>query len=240
MSKSFLDIIDDNNSGVLALIDPDLKNDDILDQLICSINSANFSAILVGGSSISDNNYQKRLKLIKAKINKPVILFPGSSNQISQSADAILFMSLLSGRNPKYLIDEQLKGVKLINKYDLPVISTGYLLIGTKSQTSIERISQTNPLDPNDYENILYHALVAQYFGMNCIYLENGSGAENVADCSLIEYLFDNIKIPIIVGGGIRNKEDIIRIKKAGAKFVVISTILEENPTSEFISTILP
>ena len=240
MSKSFLDIIDDNNSGVLALIDPDLKNDDILDQLICSINSANFSAILVGGSSISDNKYQQRLKLIKAKINKPVILFPGSSNQISQSADAILFMSLLSGRNPKYLIDEQLKGVKLINKYDLPVISTGYLLIGTKSQTSIERISQTNPLDPNDYENILHHALVAQYFGMNCIYLENGSGAENVVDCSLIEYLFDNIKIPIIVGGGIRNKEDIVRLKKAGAKFVVISTILEENPTPEFISTILP
>ena len=240
MSKSFLDIIDDNNSGVLALIDPDLKNDDILDQLIYSINSANFSAILVGGSSISDNNYQKRLKLIKAKINKPVILFPGSSSQISQSADAILFMSLLSGRNPKYLIDEQLKGVKLINKYDLPVISTGYLLIGTKSQTSIERISQTNPLDPNDYENILHHALVAQYFGMNCIYLENGSGAKNAVDCSLIEYLFDNIKIPIIVGGGIRSKEDIVRLKKAGAKFVVISTILEENPTPEFISTILP
>ena len=240
MSKSFLDIIDDNNSGVLALIDPDLKNDDILDQLIYSINSANFSAILVGGSSISDNKYQKRLKLIKAKINKPVILFPGSSNQISQSADAILFMSLLSGRNPKYLIDEQLKGVKLINKYDLPVISTGYLLIGTKSQTSIERISQTNPLDPNDYENILHHALVAQYFGMNCIYLENGSGAEHAVSSQLIEYLFDNIKIPIIVGGGIRDKTDIVRLKKAGAKFVVISTILEENPTPEFISTILP
>ena len=240
MSKSFLDIIDDNNFGVFALIDPDLKNDDILDKLISSINSVNFSAILVGGSSISDSKYQDRLKLIKSKVNKPVILFPGSSNQISQSADAILFMSLLSGRNPKYLIDEQLKGVKLINKYDLPVISTGYLLIGTKSQTSIERISQTNPLDPNDYENILHHALVAQYFGMNCIYLENGSGAEHAVSCQLIEYLFDNIKIPIIVGGGIRDKTDIVRLKKAGAKFVVISTILEENPTPEFISTILP
>ena len=240
MSKSFLDIISGNNFGVLALIDPDLKNDDILDKLISSINSANFSAVLVGGSSISDDKYHERLQLIRSKVNKPVILFPGSSNQISQHSDAILFTSLLSGRNPKYLIDEQVKGVQLINDYNLSVISTGYLLIGTNSQTEVERISQTDALDPNDYKNILHHALVAQYFGMNCIYLENGSGAKNAVDCQLIEYLFDNIKIPIIVGGGIRSKEDIVRLKKAGARFVVISTILEENPTPEFISTILP
>ena len=240
MSKSFLDIIDDNNFGVLALIDPDLKNDAILDQLICSINSNNFSAVLIGGSSISDHRYEERIQLIKTKINKPIILFPGSSDQISKYADAILFTSLLSGRNPKYLIDEQLKGVKLIKEYGLSVIPTGYLLIGTESKTAVELISQTKALNPQDYENILHHALVAQYFGMNFVFLENGSGAQSSIDCKLIQYLYDNIEIPIIVGGGITNKTEVLNFKKAGARFVVLGTILEQNPAPEFISNILP
>ncbi len=240
MSKSFLDIIDDNNFGVLALIDPDFKNDVILDQLICSINSNNFSAVLIGGSSISDHRYEERIQLIKTKINKPIILFPGSSDQISKYADAILFTSLLSGRNPKYLIDEQLKGVKLIKEYGLSVIPTGYLLIGTESKTAVELISQTKALNPQDYENILHHALVAQYFGMNFVFLENGSGAQNSIDCKLIQYLYDNIEIPIIVGGGITNKIEVLNFKKAGARFVVLGTILEQNPAPEFISNILP
>ena len=240
MSKSFLDIIDDNNFGVLALIDPDFKNDVILDQLICSINSNNFSAVLIGGSSISDHRYEERIQLIKTKINKPIILFPGSSDQISKYADAILFTSLLSGRNPKYLIDEQLKGVKLIKEYGLSVIPTGYLLIGTESKTAVELISQTKALNPQDYENILHHALVAQYFGMNFVFLENGSGAQSSIDCKLIQYLYDNIEIPIIVGGGITNKIEVLNFKKAGARFVVLGTILEQNPAPEFISNILP
>jgi len=239
MSELFLEKLGDNDFGTLALIDPDLKNDKILDKLILSINSNNFSAVLVGGSLISDNKYEERLKKIKNNINKPVILFPGSSNQISKFSDAILFTSLLSGRNPKYLIDEQVRGVKLIKKYALSVIPTGYLLIGTNSQTTVELISETKPLDPNDYENILNHALVAEYFGMKFIFLENGSGAKSSISCKLIKYLYDKIKIPIIVGGGIRNKKDIINLKKSGARFVVLSTILEENPNHDFISKIL-
>tara|TARA_Y100001970_G_scaffold88711_1_gene112000 strand:+ start:13963 stop:14682 length:720 start_codon:yes stop_codon:yes gene_type:complete len=230
----------DNDFGVLALIDPDLKNDNLLDNLISSINDNDFSAVLVGGSSISDNKYENRLKKIKTNINKPVILFPGSSNQISKFADAILFTSLLSGRNPKYLINEQLKGIKFIKKYNLPVISTGYLLIGGNSPTSVEIQSQTEPLNPEDYENILNHVLVAEYFGMSFIYLENGSGAENCVDCKLIEYLNSRVKIPMIVGGGVTAKNSILDLKKAGARFVVLGTILEKNPNSEFISNLLP
>ena len=238
MNKFFLDK-SDNNFGVLALIDPDLKNDKILDNLISSINDNDFSGVLVGGSSISDHKYEERLKKIKTNINKPVILFPGSSNQISKFSDAILFTSLLSGRNPKYLIDEQVNGIKFIKKYNLPVIPTGYLLIGGNSQTSVEIQSQTEPLNPEDYENILNHVLVAEYFGMSFIYLENGSGAENCIDCKLIEYLNSRIKIPMIVGGGVTTKNSILDLKKAGARFVVLGTVLEQNPNSEFISNLL-
>ena len=129
MSNYLSAILKQNNFGFLALIDPDVKNDNILNQLIESINNSRFSAVLVGGSSIGDGKYQERLKIIKEKCIKPIILFPGSSDQISKHADAILFTSLLSGRNPKYLIDEQVKGVKLIKEYNLEVIPVGYLLL---------------------------------------------------------------------------------------------------------------
>ena len=225
--------------GFLALIDPDLKNDNILDQIIECVNRNNFSAVLVGGSLISDEKYSQRLEQIKNKSNKPIILFPGSSNQIGRHADAILFTSLLSGRNPKYLIDEQVKGAKLIKEYDLSVIPTGYILLDSGSKTAVETISDTIPLDSSDYENVLYHSLAAQYFGMDFVYLENGSGADNSIDCKLIEYVSKNIDIPIIVGGGIKTKEEMQAIKNSGAKFVVLGTLLEQNPDSKFISTLL-
>ena len=233
-------LLDSSKFNVLALVDPDQKNDNILDELIQSINSNNFSAILIGGSSISDNQFQNRIKKIKDKSTKPVIIFPGSSEQISQHADAILFTSLLSGRNPKYLIEEQVKGAKLIKQYNLPVISTGYILVGTNLNTSVVSVSQTDPIDPNDYENILNHCLVAQYFGMKYIYLEHGSGANNPIDSKLLKFLKKNINIPIIVGGGITKKDEIIDLQSAGADFVVISTILEQNPNFDFINSILP
>ena len=233
-------LLDSSKFNVLALIDPDQKNDNILDELIQSINSNNFSAILIGGSSIADNQFQNRIKKIKDKSTKPIIIFPGSSEQISQHADAILFISLLSGRNPKYLIEEQVKGAKLIKQYNLPVISTGYILVGTNLNTSVVSVSQTDPIDPNDYENILNHCLVAQYFGMKYIYLEHGSGANNPIDSNLVKFLKKNINIPIIVGGGITKKDEIIDLQSAGADLVVISTILEKNPNFDFMNAILP
>ena len=239
MNNSFLDNLCNNDLGFLALIDPDSKNDQILDQIILTVNNNNFLAVLVGGSSISDDKYHLRLQKMKNDINKPIILFPGSSNQISQFADAILFTSLLSGRNPKYLIDEQVRGVSLIKKYNLHVIPTGYLLLGGNTKTAVEKVSQTEPLDPLDFDNILNHALVAQYFGMKFVYLENGSGAEKSIDCNLIKFLVDKIEIPLIVGGGIRTNQEVNNIRKAGAKFIVFSTILENNPDSKFISNLL-
>lgn len=239
MSNEFLKKFLNKDFGVLALIDPDSKNDNILDKLINTINENNFSGVLVGGSTISDNNFHLRLKKIKKNINKPIILFPGSSKQISKHAEAILFTTLLSGRNPKYLIEEQIRGVEKIKNFNLTVISTGYLLIGSEEKTSVETTSQTKALDSEDYDNILNHVLVAQYFGMKFVYLEMCSGAKHPVSCELIKYLYKHVKIPIIVGGGIKFKEDIILLKDAGAKYVVLSTILEQNPNIKDIKNIL-
>ena len=173
MINKTLDYLESISFGCLALIDPDKKNDEILLELVKSIDKSNFSAILVGGSSIDDNSFNFRLQIIKKHTSKPIILFPGNSNQISKYADGILFTSLLSGRNPKYLIDEQVKGVKLINEYNLDVISTGYILLSTTKPTAVETVSKTKPLDSSDFEHILYHCLAAEYFGMKYVYLEN-------------------------------------------------------------------
>ena len=224
--------------GCLALIDPDKKNDEILLELVKSIDKSNFSAVLVGGSSIDDNSFNLRLQIIKKNTNKPIILFPGNSNQVSKYADGILFTSLLSGRNPKYLIDEQVKGVKLINDYNLDVISTGYILLSTTKPTAVETVSETKPLDSSDFENILYHCLVAEYFGMKYVYLENGSGASNPIDYNLVSFLSTKLNIPIIVGGGIKTKSAVNKYKNAGAKFVVLGSILEKEPNPSFVSSI--
>ena len=239
MNDSLSKILYKNNFGFLALIDPDAKNDDILIKLINSINASDFSAILVGGSSIEDDKYDERLEIIKTNSKKPIIIFPGSSKQVSKYADAILFISLLSGRNPKYLIDEQVKSAQLIKKYNLEVIPTGYLLLGSSKKASVEKVSETNPLNPLDYRNVLNHCLAAQYFGMKFIYLENGSGADDMVDSKLINYLSSNLDISIIVGGGIKSSSQIDKIKSSGANFVVISTIIEQNPNSAFISKLL-
>tara|TARA_B100002051_G_scaffold104669_1_gene99959 strand:+ start:17884 stop:18606 length:723 start_codon:yes stop_codon:yes gene_type:complete len=238
MINKTLDYLESISFGCLALIDPDKKNDEILLELVKSIDKSNFSAILVGGSSIDDNSFNFRLQIIKKHTSKPIILFPGNSNQISKYADGILFTSLLSGRNPKYLIDEQVKGVKLINEYNLDVISTGYILLSTTKPTAVETVSKTKPLDSSDFEHILYHCLAAEYFGMKYVYLENGSGALNPIDSNLVSFLSDKLNVPIIVGGGVKTKQTINEYKEAGAKFVVLGSILEKEPNSLFISAI--
>lgn len=240
MDNHTLNLLESIDFGCFALIDPDKKNDKILIDLIKAIDRSDFVAVLVGGSSIEDESFQKRLNIIKNNTIKPIVLFPGSSNQISNHADAILFTSLLSGRNPKYLVEEQVKGVQLIKEYKLDVISTGYILISNDNDSSsVQRNSKTRPLDSSNYDNILYHCLVAQYFGMKYVYLENGSGAKNVIDKNLIAFLKDNIDIPIIVGGGIKTNAEIIDFKKAGARFIVLGTILEKNPNIDFISSLI-
>ena len=144
-----------NGTQVLALVDPDTKNDSKLPKIMEIINMSEFDAILVGGSFISDNLFEERIAYIKNNTNLPVIIFPGDSRQISKNASAILFLSLLSGRNPKYLIEEQVSSSSQIYKNNLETIATGYLLLKTDKKSAVEEISNTEPLDMNNVDNIL-------------------------------------------------------------------------------------
>ena len=173
------DCVEKKGAGFIVLIDPDRKNDNNIDQLVEKANQNGVDAIFVGGSIMMDGLYHKRVERIKSISEIPVILFPGGVNQINKHYDAMLFMSLLSGRNSHYLIGEQVIAAPIVKDYEIETISTGYLLIDGGAPTSVEVVSGTKPLPSNRPDMIVSHALAAQFLGMKLIYLEAGSGALN-------------------------------------------------------------
>ena len=212
---------------VLALIDPDPKNDKKIDLILEKINLSNSNAILIGGSSISDDKYEERVKYIKDNTDLPLIVFPGSSKQITKYIDTILYLNLISGRNPKYLIEEQVKGSLNIYNFKIHAIPTAYILLDGGNMTSVANVSKTKPLSMLDMDVVLSHALAGQYLGNQLIYFDNGSGAQNKININLLEYINKYIDIPIIVGGGLKNDKDIQEVVEAGASYVVLGTYFE-------------
>ena len=212
----------------LALIDPDLKNDNKLPMMLNNINNSKFDGILVGGSSIKDNKFKERIYFIKSSTDLPVIIFPGDANQVSSRADAILFISLISGRNLKFLIEEQVKSSLEIFNKSLEVIPTGYILLKTDKKSSVEIVSNTEPISMNNIDSIIAHSLAAQYLGKKLLFLETGSNSNYPANESLIKKISSIIEIPIIVGGGIRKQKDAKKIAKSGASYIVIGSLIEE------------
>ena len=175
-------------SVAIALIDPDSKYHNKIKSMISLINKSDFDAIFVGGSRISDDDFNLRLKIIKDHTTLPVIIFPGSSRQISKYADAMLYLSLISGRNPNYLIEEHIKSARIIHKFSLETIPTAYILLDGGIKSSVEIISNTQPLPMENHEKILAHALAGQYLGKSYIFLETGSGAKKHATTKLLKY----------------------------------------------------
>ena len=224
-----------HGTQIFALIDPDAKNDPILPKIIEIINKSSYDGILVGGSYICDNNFEDRLKIIKNKTDLPIIIFPGDSNQISKTADAVLFLSLLSGRNSKYLIEEQVSSSKKIYNYELEVIPTGYLLLKTDKKSAVEIISNTDPLDMNDTENIISHSLAAEYLGKKLLFLECGSNSNSPININLLKKISQFINIPIMVGGGIKDKKTAIKLANNGASYLVVGSLIEETLDYSFL-----
>ena len=223
------DCVDKKGAGFIFLIDPDKKNDKNIDQLVENANAQGADAIFVGGSIMMDSLYHNRIERIKSISDIPVILFPGGVNQINKCFDAMLFMSLLSGRNPHYLIGEQVIAAPIISDYGIETIPTGYILVDGGSPTTVEFISGTKPLPPNRPDIVISHALAAQFMGMQLIYLEAGSGAFNKVPKDVISKVSNEINIGLIVGGGIRTPEAASEAVNAGASFVVIGTAMEES-----------
>lgn len=212
-----------------VLIDPDKMVIEMASKIIKSVNASMATHIFVGGSMVEDNKTEKLVSEIKKYTNLPVIIFPGDVSQIAEQADAILFLSLISGRNPNYLIGKHIEAVSKLKKTNLEVIPTGYMLIENGKETSVQKVTQTLPMSRNDIQLVVDTALAGELLGMKLIYLEAGSGAIRPIDTKMISEVKKAIQIPLIVGGGIRTKQQLNDAYKSGADLVVIGTAFEED-----------
>ncbi len=218
-----------DKAQLAILIDPDKHTSKTLKELVEIANNVNVSFFLVGGSIIS-NPVDFVIDEIKKQSNIPVILFPGSLLQISDKADGILLLSLISGRNPEYLIGNHVTAAPMLKKSKLEIISTGYILIENSKITSIEYMSNTKPIPANKPDIAVATAIAGEMLGNKAIYLEAGSGAEQAVNSTMIEQIKANINIPLIVGGGINSAHQATETINAGADIIVIGTAAEKNP----------
>ncbi len=228
--KKLLDAIQSNVNQKplkIALIDPDKKNDMTLSDQIEYIKRNDFIAVFCGGSIMMDAMYHKRISYIRKNIDLPLIGFPGSVSQINENFDALLYMSLISGRNPQYLIGEQVLSAPIIHDLSLETIPIGYIILNNGKKTSVEIISGTDGLPMSNHDVVLAHVLASQYLGHKMIYLECGSDSEKIIDIDLLKKIKKNVNVPLIVGGGIKNQEDIEIISDCGADFIVVSSMIE-------------
>lgn len=218
------------NKKLLALLlDPDKLDLNSIDELISKINQSPATHIFVGGSSFEGNYLDEIIIRLKSKIQLPIILFPGNPSQISAEADGILFLMLLSGRNADYLIEHQINAVPILEKTNLEIISTGYILIESGAETAVERISKTKPLSKSNIKYIAQTAKAGELIGNKLIYLEAGSGALNAVDSEIIKCVSNSISIPLLVGGGIRSKKQMDEAYNSGSDLVVIGTAFEND-----------
>ncbi len=183
--------------------------------------------LFVGGSTTTQFQTKETVTSLKKATQLPIFLFPGDADHISKEADAILFLSLLSGNNPEYLITQQIKSVPVLKESSLEIIPTGYVLIDGGKQSAVERVSNTKPLPQGDVKTIVHIALAGQYLGKKLIYLEAGSGPKNRVSNEIIQAVSEAINIPLIVGGGIKSEKELQEVYDAGASLVVIGTAFE-------------
>lgn len=224
--KNILKKLKTGKKPLLAvLIDPDKFNT----ELVQLANENKVSCFLVGGSELKKGDVTQTIRAIKKRSNIPVILFPGNETQLSKKADGLLLLSLLSGRNPDYLISKHIAAAPIIRKMKLPHLPTAYLLINGGKVSTTQRVTGTQPLDPKNKTLIVNTAVAAEQLGFKAIYLEAGSGASASVSTSLIRKIKKHCSLPLIVGGGISSAQKTKEIIKAGANMIVIGNALEKN-----------
>jgi putative glycerol-1-phosphate prenyltransferase len=221
----------ENRKLIGILLDPDKLRLEKVADCLRAIDSQEVDLLLVGGSTVENGDTQALVGRIKELSSLPVVLFPGDFSQITGQADAVLFLNLISGRNSEYLINQQVKAVPLLEETNLEVIPTAYILVDGGVETSVAKVSKTEPISPKDEKTILETALAGAYMGNKLVYLEAGSGAKSPIPGSLIAELRSRIDIPIVAGGGIRSHRQMAEAFENGADMVVIGTAFEQNPT---------
>ena len=213
------------------LIDPDRQDNEQLTQTIKCANQSKVDYFFVGGSLLIDDNLEKCIQTIKNNSSIPVVLFPGNAMQISNSADAILFLSLISGRNPELLIGKQVITAPILKQTDIEVISTGYMLVNSGKPTTASYMSNTNPI-PYEKTNVAAcTAMAGEFLGMKLIYMDGGSGAETPISTKMINTVSKTIDIPLIIGGGITSAKKALENCQAGADIIVVGNAIEKDDT---------
>jgi len=227
--QTILNAAQENKRQLAILIDPEKVIKSQLSSFINKVNSSIATHIFVGGSSDKYNKTKSVVKTIMQLTSLPILLFPGDYTHLTDYADGLLFLSLISGRNPEYLIEQQVRSVPLLKKMDLEIIPTGYILIDGGTETAVQRVSNTKPMCQNNIDLIINTALAGEYSGKKLIYLEAGSGSKVPIAVDIIKAVKNELHIPLIVGGGIRTKQQLKNAYQAGADLVVIGTAFEEN-----------
>ena len=224
-----------NGKMLAVLVDPDKNEKKTLEKIIsCSVD-AKIDFFLVGGSIVF-SSLEETILFLKDKSPIPVVIFPGNALQVCDKADALFFISLISGRNPEFLIGHHVLAAPAIKASGIDTIPVGYILIENGRTTSVQYMSNTTPIPADKYDIVVATAMAGELLGLKAIYLEAGSGASQTVGLNVIKEVRKNTDLPLIIGGGIRTREEAMEIYRAGADIVVTGNATEDNPSliSEF------
>lgn len=227
--QSLTDRKSQSKKSFAVLIDPDKVNDNSVEELIQLSLDAQVDYFLVGGSLVISSYLDECVQLIKNSCDIPVILFPGSPSQVSKYADALLYLSLISGRNPELLIGQHVVSAPFVKKSGLEIMSTGYMVIDGGAPTTVSYISNASPLPADKNEIAMCTAMAGEMLGMKLIYMDAGSGAKKAISESMIQKVASCIDVPLIVGGGITTAEKAYLNCKAGADVIVVGNAIEKD-----------
>lgn len=233
--ERLLQVVETRGAGFFVLLDPDKIPVEAAVERAQLAERGDADGILVGGSLLFLDNFDEYIRSIKRAVDLPVIIFPGSTRQISREADAILFLVFISSRNPNFLIGEQVLAAPIIRSMALEAISTGYMHVESGNVTAVEFFSGSRPIPRSKWDIAVAHALAAEYMGMKLLYMEAGSGAAQAIPDEMIQHVSRHTTIPVIVGGGIRSPEQARAKVEAGARFIVIGNVLEKSPDVESV-----
>jgi len=213
-----------------VLIDPDKTDHNSLEKLIALGITAKVDYWFVGGSLVVSNHLEQLVVDLKTKSNIPVILFPGSPSQVTPRADALLYLSLISGRNPELLIGQHVLSAPAVKQSGLEILSTGYMVVDGGAPTTVSYISNATPIPSNKNEIALCTALAGEMLGMKLIYMDAGSGAQKPIPAEMIQAVAAQITVPLLVGGGITTPAKAAENCKAGANLIVVGNAIEKDP----------
>ncbi len=229
--QSLLEKKKNGQKAFAVLIDPDKVTPSSLTSLVQSANQSKVDYLFVGGSLVVSDHLDECIEQIKKESSIPVILFPGSPSQLSKHADALLYLSLISGRNPELLIGQHVISAPFVKKSGLEIISTGYLVIDGGAPTTVSYISGAAPIPSDKAEIALCTAMAGEMLGQKVIYMDAGSGAKKPITEEMIALVAQNIEVPLVIGGGIRDAEKAYLNCKAGADVIVVGNAIEKEPS---------